>query len=316
MTSGMVRSLAAAVLSLATAGSWAGAQQVIERDQKVTGPKGRSIERDVTIKRGPGYVDRDITIKRPGGTFTRDTRVFRGGGAVGGGGFVPGPGPRGFYPGPRNVFIERDVFIAPPPPVGLFGFGFGGPSFNFGFNAVPPIVVPPPVIVEAVPPPNVVVQPPVRYAAPVANPPTVVADPVAAAMDRLKSNHNHSRRDGALTLGRLGDARAVPALIERLENDWEKEVRVACAWALGEIGDARAALPLQKASLYDRKKEVKDAAAIAYRKLREPSPAPAVVAQPGGPASSPSSEPPLQAIPHSLDPPPPPMPEALPDVPK
>ena len=314
MTSGMVRSLAAAVLSMATAGSWAGAQQVIERDQKVTGPRGRSVERDVRIQRGPGYVDRDITIKRPGGTFERDTRVYRGGPV--GGGFYPSPGPRGFGPGPRNVFIERDVFIAPPPPppIGLFGFGFGGPSFNFGFNAAPPLVVaPPPVIVETVPPPTVVVQPPVRYAAPVGNPAVVVADPVLAAMDRLKSHHNHSRRDGALTLGRLGDARGVPALIERLENDWEKEVRVACAWALGEIGDSRAALSLQKASLYDRKKEVKDAAAIAYRKLREPS---AAVAQPNGASSSPSSEPPLQAIPHSLEPPPPPMPDALPDAPK
>ncbi|MDB5351921.1 MAG: lyase HEAT-like repeat protein [Planctomycetota bacterium] len=305
MKHGMRKSISLAIFGLVAASSLAGAQ-VVNRDVKVTGPKGRSIERQIHTERGPGYAERDITIRRPGGTYERDVRVQRGGG------HVPGPGPRGPNVYQRNVVIENDYYLPPPRPA-LFGFGFGGPSFNFGFASPPPVyVAPPPIFVEPAPPPTVIYQPPIRYAAPPAQ--TVVADPVAAAMDRLKSYHNHSRRDGALTLGRLGDARAVPALIDRLDRDGEKEVRVAAAWALGEIGDPRGALSLQKASLYDRKREVKEAAAIAYQKLdRAPINDPNVrVPEPDStsptPLPLPDEEPPSRSR-RSLDPPPPPMPD-------
>ena len=246
------KGLTLAALGLALAGTTARAQQTIERDTKVTGPRGRSIERDVKIQRGPGYVDRDITIKRPAGTFQRDTRI------VGG----PGPAFRGPGFGPRGVVVEN--FIGPPA-VGLFGLGLAGPSFNFAFGGgplfgPPPVVVPPPIVG---PGPNVVVQPPNRYAPPS----TVVVDPVAQALDRLKSFHAHSRRDACLTLGQLGDNRALPALSEKMEKDFDKEVRQAAAWALGEIGDPKASLALQKASMYDHKHEVRDVAAIAIKKL-------------------------------------------------
>ena len=75
---------------------------------------------------------------------------------------------------------------------------------------------------------------------------------------------------GRSTLGRIGDDRAVGSLIDRLEHDGDRDVRVAAAWALGEIGDERAALTLQRASLSDRKHEVREAANIAYRKLPRP----------------------------------------------
>jgi HEAT repeats len=305
------KSLALLILGATTASA-----QEVKRDVKVTGPKGRSIERQIDTVRTPGHVERDIKITRPSGTYERDVSVSRGG-RSGGGGFVRGPG--------GNVFIERDYVVGPPPPRVLFGGG--GPSFGLFFGG--PLLPPPPVFVAPapiyVPPPTVVVQPPVRYAAPT-QPQTVVADPVAAAIERLNSGHDHSRRDGALALGRLGDARAVPPLIDRVNKDWEKEVRVAAAWALGEIGDPRAAITLQKAALYDKRKEVRDAANIAYKKLGRETidNAHVQVAPPSAnstaselPAALPSSagEPPLES-PRSLDPPPPPVPVRPSDRPK
>lgn len=299
------KTLALVAIGAATAGA-----QEVKRNVKVTGPKGRSIERQIDTVRTPGRIERDIKITRPSGTYERETVINRGGG-VGGGGRGPGPGPGH---GPHgNVYIERDYFYSPPPPPVVFG---GGPAFSLflGGPVAPP---PPPVYFEPVPvfvpPPTVVVLPPVRYAAP-AQPQTIVADPVAAAMERLQSSHDHSRRDGALTLGRLGDARGVLPLIERVDKDWAKEVRVAACWALGEIGDPRAAITLQKAALYDKRKDVRDAANIAYKKLgRETIDNANVQVVPSTTATTPSEmpealpsgvgEPPLEG-PRSLDPPP------------
>ena len=153
-----------------------------------------------------------------------------------------------------------------------------------------------------------------------------VADPVAAGIDRLGSSHDNSRRDAALTLGRLGDARATHALIDRVNKDWSKDVRVAAAWALGEIGDPRAAITLQKAALYDKRKDVRDAANIAYKKLgRDTIDNANVQVAPSSISSTPSDlpaalpsgagEPPLES-PRSLDPPPPPVPVRPSDVPR
>ncbi len=302
----------AITFGLASVSTTAGAQTV-HRNTKVTGPKGKSIERQIDVTRTPGHVERDVKITRPGGTFERDTIVNRTGGVPRtGGGYGPGR-PGGVVE--RDVFIERDYIFAPPPPPRA-AFGIGGPSFGL-FLGGPVLPPPPPIVVidpyygYPAPPPTVIVQPPVRYAPP-AQPQVIVADPVAAAMDRLKSNHNHSRRDGALTLGRLGDARAVPALIERIEKDWEKEVRVAAAWALGEIGDPRAAICLQKAMLYDKKNEVRDAASIGYKKLgRETIDNTNIQVVPRETSAISLGLP--EALPahnRSLDPPPPPRPES------
>ena len=40
--------------------------QVVERDTKITGPRGRSINRQVDIERGPGTFQRQVQIQRPG----------------------------------------------------------------------------------------------------------------------------------------------------------------------------------------------------------------------------------------------------------
>jgi hypothetical protein len=270
--------------------------QVVEREQdvRVTGPKGRTTERDIRVVRGPGFVDRQVEIKRPGETIIRDTRIQ---GYPGG---RPYAGPRA-YGGPR--FVEN-VIVQRPPVVSAF-VGLPALSFFFGGAAPPPppvVVAPAPVVVPPQPPP--------------------VFDPFADALGRLKSFHASSRRDGALTLGRIGDPRAVPALNERLEHDFDKEVRVAAAYALGEIADERGAVALEKASLYDKRHEVRDAAKLALQKLPRPgevpnptvSPAPTRRATPSparppaaevdpGPSPSPTLEPPLEDRP-----PPPPIP--------
>jgi HEAT repeat protein len=139
----------------------------------------------------------------------------------------------------------------------------------------------------------------------------VVVDPVADAMARLQSHHGNSRRDGAVTLGRLRDPRAIPALVDRLKNDKDKEVRVASATALGEIGDPSAASYLERATVYDKKKEVRDAASAALSRMPRTLPpgnppvessAPAMIAPAPAPTSVPAIEPQENV-------PPPPMPD-------
>ncbi len=59
-----------------------------------------------------------------------------------------------------------------------------------------------------------------------------------------RAKRNGLRRNVAVALGNLGDARAVPALAEALRDPDDPVVRGHAAWALGRIGgpDARAAL--------------------------------------------------------------------------
>jgi hypothetical protein len=267
-------------------GATAAAQQVIERDTTLTGPRGRTIERSIRTERGPGFVDRQVEIKRPGETLIRDTRIFSPGPRPG---FAPGPGPR-FYGGRpivENFFVQRPAVVAPVIGVPFFslfvGGGGGGGGFGGGFGGGP--VGPPPVAV----PPSVPQPPP-------------PVDPIADPLGRLKSLHSNSRRDGCLALGSLHDPRAVPALIERLEKDIEKEVRVAAAWALGEIGDPRGAVPLERAALLDKRHDVREAAKTAYDRLpkpgQEPPREPTSTRLPGYPA--PTAQPTVVSTPSPM----------------
>jgi len=300
-----------AAFALAAAAWLAGATargQVIERDTKVTGPRGRTIERQVRTQRGPGYIERDVDIRRPAGEFHRETIIRDGQGygpGPGPGPWVGGGGPRGFYPG-GPVFVERDVIYAPPPPPRPSGFFALGLPF-FGLSVGGPPLLPPPVVVG--PPPVIVVsQAPAYVAAPQpsqgqAAPPVAVVDPLTVPLNQLQSYHASQRRDGSLALGSQGDPRAVPALMDRLKADGDREVRIAAAWALGEIGDPRAAVYLERAALFDKKPDVREAAAAAYKRLhREGTPAPA----PADPASATESPPPPE---DANTPPPPPMPD-------
>ncbi len=239
----------------------------IQRSVQVQGPRGATASRELTVQRKPGgTVDRQVRVAqaphaRAGGgrpvVINRHVDVERNVYVGGGGGWGHGPA---FAPGGFSSF---NLFFGPPPPPPMI-------------LPAPVVVAPPPVLVMPsqpvveVPPANVVVQEPERYRT---EPETIVVDPVANAMKRLYSHHDNSRRDGALTLGRLGDARAVPKLIELVRFDDDTDVRAA-AYALGEIGDPQAKSTLQRAALYDRKAKVRNEAALAIGRLEEPRPAP------------------------------------------
>jgi hypothetical protein len=287
--------------------------QTVERDVTITGPRGRSIQRDTTIQRGPGFVDRQVNIQRPGGTFSSNTLVQRAPSIVRSApGFAPGPRVGGWGWGPRP-FIGREVIInngggpgswIAPLAVGLGSFGVG----MFAGSALASANQPPPQPVYVVPPPGYVIQPapvagyppqPVAPAQPAQPPPPPAVDPIADAVLRLQSHHANSRRDGAYTLGRLRDPRAIPALVERLKNDTDVDVRIAAATALGEIGDPRAAVYLERVTIYDRKQKVRDAAALAMTRLpRDPGPGGAQTAS----AAPPPPQPGLTPIPASAMP--------------
>lgn len=303
--------------------------QVVERDTKVTGPRGRTIERSIRTERGPGFVDRQVEIKRPGETLIRDTRIQAPG--------VQGYGPRPVYrPGPpgRPPIIEREVIVERAPILAPFVAPFL--SFSFGAPVLPP--PPPPVVVVPEPiyvpepvylaPPPVVIAPP-TYAAVPAQPPVVLTEPpispqVADAMGRLASFHHQSRRDGCLTLGNLRDPRAVGPLMERVQHDLDREVRTAAAWALGEIGDPRAGVVLERAALYDKRQEVRDAANTAYKRLPRPNssptnatpnPAPVIISQPAPASVNRPLAVPAQSSTATVDPGPAPLSDTPPPFP-
>jgi hypothetical protein len=278
--------------------------QVVEREQDttVTGPRGRTIQRDIKVERGPGFVDRQVTIKRPGETIVRDTRMQTGGGPRA---FVPTYGGPRYFGGPRfveNFYVQRPPIVSTFIGLPALSFAFGAGGGGGGGGGGGPVGGPPPGS-----------QPPPPF------------DPFADALGRLKSFHGSSRRDGALALGRIGDPRAVPALNERLEHDFDREVRVAAATALGEIADERGAVALEKAALYDHRHDVREAAKLALTKIPKPGEelppqtVPPVPTSPPtrsqvpppipGPKSNPTVNPNVPIDPPAEDlPPPPPVP--------
>lgn len=162
--------------------------------------------------------------------------------AAGFGQVVVGPGP---------VLIERQVVIPRPGP--FIGSPFGPPRV---FVARPTVIAAPAPVVVVEPPPPIVV-----------SRPAVVVDPYQDAIGRLRSKHNNSRRDGAITLGRIGDPRAVPDLVWLVQNDRDPDVREAAAFALGAIGDARPMNVLRNAAMTDRNRRVRQAASHALGKI-------------------------------------------------
>src|SRR3954469_11918805 len=152
---GMVLALG---LALQAVPSWG---QVVERerDVRVTGPHGRSIERSIKSERAPGMIDRQVTIQRPGGTFHSNSVIERApammhhGGAVGRGFVPPPPGRFGGW-GPRPV-IGREVIINNGGGAGswLAPLAIGGGLFGLGMFAGSALSSPPPQPVYSGPPP-------------------------------------------------------------------------------------------------------------------------------------------------------------------
>jgi HEAT repeats len=228
-------------------------QEVLERDTTITGPRGRSIQRQVEVQRSPGMIDRSVQIKRPGSTFDRQVQIQRS--PLPGRGFIPGPWPRPAWFGPRPLVIAQ--------PAPAFGFGLmaapfmnfsiGGGGGGFGGGGMPggPGAPPPP-------------------------PP----DQVALMCQRLQGFHLTGRKEAAYTLGQLGDPRAVPTLVHVLKYDNFKDVRVAAAIALGEIGGSESAVALERAAVYDHREDVKKAASTALERLNAKAKAVAAMPQP------------------------------------
>jgi hypothetical protein len=63
---------------------------------------------------------------------------------------------------------------------------------------------------------------------------------LAECLNDLKSDDTPTKSSAIFTLGRLRDKRAVPALVEVLKKDSQKEVQVSTVRALGQIGDPSA----------------------------------------------------------------------------
>ncbi len=236
--------------------------QTFERNTKVTGPRGRSIDRQVDVERAPGTFSRQVQIQRPGGTIDRSTTIQRGWGGWPGGGFG-GFRPLPFFPGPRPVtswglgitaapIISIPFFAGGAESVGGGGVGggVGAPGMGMGGGGVAG-------------PGGAAGGQPGQPAQP--NP----LDPVVLAAQKLQSFHYSSRRDGARELGQLGDPRGIPPLVHTLKYDSSKEVRAAAATSLGQLGGSESEVVLERCIIYEKKQEVKDAAAAALRVLRE-----------------------------------------------
>jgi hypothetical protein len=269
--------------------------QTIERDTTVTGPRGRTINRQVEVQRTPNGIQRSIQIQRPGGTLDRSVQVQR----------APGWRPPLGGPWPRPAWLPRPVIVGAPAPA--FGFGlmaapmltlsFGGGG---GVGGGPGMGGPGP----GGPGPGGP-QPP---------------DQVALMTQRLQSILPSHRKDAAYTLGGLHDPRAVPSLVHVLKYDTSKDVRVASAIALGEIGGSDSAVALERAAIYDKKDDVKKAATTALERLNAqaknaPPPGSEAAPFPSGPRApvTPMPSPFRESAPAPLEPPGPASEPAQPD---
>ena len=85
----------------------------------------------------------------------------------------------------------------------------------------------------------------------------------------LKDEWVNVRIYAVTSLGKLGDAKAVPALIEVMENSSENDlVRAGAAAALGVLRDQRALLPLRKLIIdAEELGELEDTALKSFKKI-------------------------------------------------
>src|SRR5262249_38809692 len=92
---------------------------------------------------------------------------------------------------------------------------------------------------------------------------------VNALVDVLKDEWVNVRIYAVQSLGKLGDKKAVPALIKTLQNAEENDlVRAGAAAALGMIRDPRALLPLRDLIMVaDELGEIEDTALKAYKMI-------------------------------------------------
>ncbi len=104
-------------------------------------------------------------------------------------------------------------------------------------------------------------------------PPNITDDLV----NQLTDKEPHARRIAAETLGLIGSAEVLPALIMILVKDKESKVRSHAAIALGQIGSTEAILPLINALNIDEESEVRKSAAEALGLIGRPEALPALI---------------------------------------
>jgi len=66
------------------------------------------------------------------------------------------------------------------------------------------------------------------------------------------------KRNAALALGNIGDSRAIPSLVETLQEDADSMVRGHTAWALGKIGGKKVKFALEKAIRVEDDRKVRE----------------------------------------------------------
>lgn len=100
-------------------------------------------------------------------------------------------------------------------------------------------------------------------------PAPAASDRVSELQKTLRTNKDAGhRRQAAEELGKLGDAAALPMLIQSLLADRSEAVRAACAEALGQLGDA-GALSALKAAEHDESSRVQKLASSALSRVEE-----------------------------------------------
>ncbi|MCS6858960.1 MAG: HEAT repeat domain-containing protein [Abditibacteriales bacterium] len=87
--------------------------------------------------------------------------------------------------------------------------------------------------------------------------------------EMLRSSWRMAREAAAKALGKIGDVRALPPLLDALNDDRQAALRAAAARALGELKDARAVRPLI-ARLKDKDAQVRESVAEALGKIQDP----------------------------------------------
>lgn len=93
-----------------------------------------------------------------------------------------------------------------------------------------------------------------------------ISDQLEALIKELKDADTQTRIEAIRELGELGDRRALPALIELLQEGESDEVRSNAAWALGQLGDGQAIDELLQA-LQNPSSQLRTSAILALAKL-------------------------------------------------
>ncbi len=174
-----------------------------------------------------------------------------------------------------GIGISPGFFYGPGPY--YYGYPYGYPYYY----APPPAVVyetTPRVIVRQSPPPIVETVPPPAPSTPTPPPPPPSVIPIQnsapaspavdALMAKLSDTNEMVRRDAAMDLGRMKEAKAVDALIQMMSKDASPIARDGATRALGLIAAPRSLNALIYAAQADNDRDVRHSAQFAVEIIR------------------------------------------------